>query len=60
MFGCCQRFRKLLLEIPPDCVFREPKRGLTKYSASGKVQEDITTSTLWKEDSKLNGTLFKA
>ena len=25
MFGCCQRFRELLLEMPPKRVFRESK-----------------------------------
>ena len=27
LFSCCQRFRELLLEMPPKRVFREPKNA---------------------------------
>lgn len=67
MFACCRRFRELLLEVLPSTqivAFQSlrgmPQSRLTKYLASGKVQEEIKTSTLRKEDSKSKWTTFKA
>lgn len=37
-----------------------PQSGLRKYLASGKVQEEIRTPTLMKEDSKSKWTMFTA
>lgn len=37
-----------------------PQSGLRKYLASGKVQEEIRTPTLRKEDSKSKWTMFTA
>ena len=43
-----------------SCILRSmPQSGLTKYLASGKVQEEIKTPTLRKQDTRSNWTVFK-
>ena len=53
------RKRKIIWIVVFQTLRGMPQSGLAKYLASGKVQEEIKTPTLRKEDSKSKWTVFK-